>query len=46
MFGPIAYIMFGVFFLLSVIARVLASRHIGPKWIERFILGNLRSTIF
>jgi hypothetical protein len=46
MFGPIAYIIFGLIFLLSVIARVLASHHIGPKWIERFVLGNLRSTIF
>jgi len=46
MLGPIGFIIFGLFFILSVIARVLASRHIGPKWIERFVLGERPSTNF
>ena len=43
MFGLLGYIIFGVFFVLSCIAKFMAFKHLGPKWIERFVLSNRSS---
>jgi len=43
MFGPLGYVIFGVFYLLSLVARVMVSRHWGPEWIERFVIDHRRS---
>jgi hypothetical protein len=43
MFGLLGYIIFGVFFVLSCVAKFMAFKHLGPKWIERFVLSNRSS---
>jgi len=40
MFGFLGYTAFGVFFILSVMARVMAFKHWGPKWIDQLVLSN------